>query len=165
MAWATNPIMNEITLQLHRRAAGLNVSNLVYSTERNQLIDKLFCMLRADFASEHQSPYCYEVPSSWWQAFKLECFPKWLLSRFPAHTTKHKVDVKTLYPFLKTQLPPEYQGHTVYVLCNDAVVGGFLSDTDGLTPTMYREQAKLLLFSERFKGSHICPCCSRAMFY
>jgi hypothetical protein len=39
-------------------------------------------------------------PATWWQHFKQDCFPKWLLERFPVQYNSNSVllDVQTMYP-------------------------------------------------------------------
>jgi len=46
----------------------------------------------------------FEFPSSWWQHFKQQHFPKWLLKRFPVvmkkHRGKYRVDARFYFPDL-----------------------------------------------------------------
>jgi len=47
------------------------------------------------------------VPTSWWQHFKQDVFPAWLLKKFPVKRTVHKIDVVSLYPELSKRLQDE----------------------------------------------------------
>jgi hypothetical protein len=44
-------------------------------------------------------------PKTWWDGFKLACFPKYLLKRFPAEFTTVHFDVSIVYP--QIELPRE----------------------------------------------------------
>lgn len=50
------------------------------------------------------------IPENWFQMFKRDCFPKWLLKKFPV---KNKIfgvlDIYFLYPHLKVSIPEERQ--------------------------------------------------------
>lgn len=39
-----------------------------------------------------------EYPETWWQHFKKDMFPKFLLKRFPVKMTKRKIDQYYVYP-------------------------------------------------------------------
>jgi len=45
-----------------------------------------------------------EYPRDWWQHFKKDCFPKWLLKKYPVKTRKHTLKVRAVYPDFKPAL-------------------------------------------------------------
>lgn len=144
---------------------GLTLSGTNYSQDTNELGRYMVHRLTTYLASEHQDPFVYETPKSWWQMFKSRYFPMWLLKRFPAQFNRHELTVKTLYPKLKSKLPLDLMGPYVQVIVQDKVIGSFLTDTEGLTPLDFnREAHEKLMRISRLDGK-ICPCCHRSWFY
>jgi len=124
----------------------------------------LIYSLRALFASEEQTPYRYEVPLDWWEHFRERWFPLWLLKRFPLKKRTVEVCVKTLYPFLKTQLPLNVAGPKVFVLVQEGLIGSFLPMAGGMTPKEYSLRVANRLFEKRFYDARKCPFCYRGWF-
>lgn len=58
---------------------------------RNEVINDLVFRLKAELMAEkledRKQTVTFEFPKSWWQHFKQEYFPKWLLNRFPVKLT------------------------------------------------------------------------------
>ena len=55
-------------------------------------------------------------PLTWWDAFKVRWFPRWLLAKYPANYQHHEITLKTLYPHFRISMPNEtfvlkYQVH------------------------------------------------------
>lgn len=46
-----------------------------------------------------------EYPETWWDAFKNQWYPEWLLRRYPTHWIEWYIDSKTLYPMLDIKTP------------------------------------------------------------
>ncbi len=49
----------------------------------------------------------FKYPLDWWQAFKKQWFPRWLLKKFPVMYRTIEFDAKAYYPDFKPSLPPE----------------------------------------------------------
>lgn len=43
----------------------------------------------------------FEYPATWWQMFKQQYFPEWILERFPVRMQRKYADIYALYPDLK----------------------------------------------------------------
>lgn len=48
----------------------------------------------------------FEIPKTWWDHFKLECFPKWLLKYFPVHYHKLHTEVHNTWIKKVTNICP-----------------------------------------------------------
>ena len=62
-------------------------------------IQGTLCQVRQHIWSLPQEPINVYMPSSWWEHFKQDNFPEWLLNKFPV--TKKKIAIierKLLYP-------------------------------------------------------------------
>lgn len=118
--------------------------------------------LQARLIGERQPSYVYETPDGWFQALKLERFPKWWVRRWPVRMKRHTLEIKTLYPMFKTRIPREHMGPFVTVLVNDTSMGPFQSDTDGLTPQEAEREA--ILMSQQFANGDRCPTCNRLWY-
>ena len=46
----------------------------------------------------------FEYPATWWQMFKQQYFPEWLLKRVPVKMKRKYVDIYALYPDLKLEV-------------------------------------------------------------
>lgn len=46
----------------------------------------------------------YRTPASWWQHFKMDCFPKWLKKRYPVRERVDTVEIVDLFPFPRQDL-------------------------------------------------------------
>lgn len=58
--------------------------------------------VRALVLGLRKSPVEVKSPATWWDHFKLECFPKRLLDWFPASYTVTTVDQWNVFPGVKT---------------------------------------------------------------
>lgn len=161
--------MKEITLEL--RQFGVTATQARYRVDADLVGDRLVHSLTALFASEEQRPYVVETPAGWWDHFRLEVFPKfgrlgrWALKRWPLKVTRHEIGVRTVYPYLKTQLPLSLAGERVILLVNDASAGSFMPEANGLTPVEWPKKAEAILFSDRYATKHLlCSRCQRPMF-
>ena len=89
--------------------------------ELPQMCDRIAYQLSANIAAEalKPQPECYMgvhheilIPDGWWQQFKHDCFPRWMLSRWPVMNktlevkTNIKIEVLAAYPMLNTVFPP-----------------------------------------------------------
>lgn len=71
--------------------------------------DKMVAHLKVDILSETQKTDI-KIPSSFWQHFKMEWFPEFLLKKFPVqYKYLGTQEFKILYPHLKTAFPEEQQ--------------------------------------------------------
>jgi hypothetical protein len=87
----------------------------------NAIVLKLRGFLMGEKLREERKDWKVSYPSSWWQMFKRQYFPKWLLKRFPVrHTTlKRKVVFKVyeLYPKLPIAIPKYADRHFPIQIC------------------------------------------------
>lgn len=128
----------------------------------------LITTLSALFASEPQETQRVEWPATWWQHFKQQFFPAWLLARFPLRLQCREFSVKTLYPFLKTKLPLKLCGPRVLVMVNDVSAGVFMGERDGMVPSAYYDEISKSQAAQSFHALYAdaktCPVCRRAWF-
>lgn len=93
---------------------------------------------------DKEYPVVFPFPASWWQHFKLACFPGWLLRRFPVRYGRKKAVVKfsqdILYPKADIMLPPNQFGH--YVLWERAWVTGDASGPE--PPSRFADRWKII---------------------
>lgn len=144
---------------------GFSLTGCKYSKEEKDFGAYIVHHLQAFLASEHQDPFVYGIPKSWFQMLKQQLFPKWLLKRFPVKMDWHELNVKTLYPRLKSKLPLDLMGPYVQVMVRDKIIGSFMPDTDGLTPLEFDQEAQSRLMKEMRLDGRICPCCHRSWFF
>lgn len=57
----------------------------------------------------------YRTPRNWWQMFKRDCFPPWVLRWFPVDEVVEVVESKTLFPFPRIKFPDELGAPIRYV--------------------------------------------------
>jgi hypothetical protein len=66
---------------------------------------------------EKKKVVVFQYPNGWWQAFKLQFFPVWLLKRFPVKYKVERIIVSfeeyALYPKFPKVLPPQEYGAVV----------------------------------------------------
>lgn len=146
-------------IQLSLQKVEINASGLLFEANPDLILNQMMYRLTGYVAFEDQQDYKYYTPTSWWQMFKQEYFPIWLLKRFPITRKETAITVKTIYPFLKTKLPPEIQGHKIMVLVNDAPLGSFVLGTDGMSPIEVKNQQYELKRELICEQSH--PYCNK----
>lgn len=70
--------------------------------EFNSLCMKLDSFVLSQTVTEKSHRLKIEVPATWWDHFKRDCFPNWLLRRFPPqvqlHSEKVTFKLKETYP-------------------------------------------------------------------
>lgn len=108
---------------------GLTATNTYVEEFDDRMMGLMVRRLVTQVAAEEQKPYVIKSPASWWQQLKQELFPAWLTNKFPVRLKETRLDVKTLYPFLASRLPPEIQGPRVVIAVRDQIVGSFLTDS------------------------------------
>lgn len=87
----------------------------------NSIALKLHGFLMGEKLREEKRNWKVSYPSSWWQMFKKQYFPKWLLKSFPIKyiTLKRKVIFKVyeLYPKLPIAMPQYTDKHFPIQIC------------------------------------------------
>lgn len=111
--------MKELTLDLHSFVASLGLSAIASLEVQKTATEESIIRCKMSVCGENQKPYTYDIPASWWDHFKRDCFPKWLLKRFPAKTISKTIDIKTIYPFLASKIPKELRGPQFTLLVAD----------------------------------------------
>jgi hypothetical protein len=75
--------------------------DLTLTVER--ILDHMVFSLRSHMLAEELEnrskvvEFTFEFPSSWWQHFKLQVFPKWLQRRFPIKYAHYKYNKKVIF--------------------------------------------------------------------
>lgn len=71
------------------------------------LADEIYLRLKGYVWAEEESAQQQVIryPYNWWQAFKEQWFPKWMLSRWPVKYAKVVLDVKAIYPNFRPAIP------------------------------------------------------------
>lgn len=153
-----------IKIDLNLKRIGITATSARYELldQGEMITNHLMHSLSALFASETQEPFVHQMPATWWDHLKQDWFPAWAKLRWPPKMDQIILTIDTVYPFLKTALPEEHIGARVTVLVNNQSIGSFLPETSGMSPTQWREEAKSILFRERFKTSYKCKLCGRA---
>jgi hypothetical protein len=123
-----------IEIPFEKFGSHLIATSAAFETQKKEILDNLACTLTAWIATEKQQPFVWTTPKTWWQMFKRDYFPKWLLEKYPIKTDRHEVSVKTVYPHLKTKLPSKIHGDRILVMVNELPVGTFVEGTPGFTP-------------------------------
>ena len=94
----------------------------------DEIVGQLAYNLRASVVMERQNPYSYKVPISAWEFLKQDYAPKWFLKKWPVKYKVTTIDIKTIYPMIKTTLPAKMIGPVVTVLINDTPSFSFLEN-------------------------------------
>ena len=160
--------MKRIELDLTRFGLTCTQSRFEQYQDLQNPAGYLVNQLTALFASEPQDAQRVEWPATWWQHFKQRFFPAWLRAKFPVRMERREFTVKTLYPFLKTNLPLKVVGPRVMILVNDIPAGVFMADLDGAVPSQWPQEVSKAQQARSFAGLNAdakkCPCCRRAWF-
>lgn len=154
------------------RLSEVGLHNGELSSYRDSAANHLVLTLRASVLVEHQKPYSYETPASWWQHFKRDVLhvDRWL-SRLPAgwrrfvkvRMTTTTISLKTIYPTLRTKLPADLVGPYVTVHIADRPLATFLSDVDGgVTLDEYDREVVQATVRQAWVSDDKCPCCKRS---
>lgn len=84
----------------------------------NALVFQLRAEVMAEKLEERTQMVTFEVPKSWWQHFKQEHFPKWLLKKFPvkleSYTRFMTFEHYATYPELPLVFSKDKIGKIVY---------------------------------------------------
>lgn len=150
--------MIRLDLQLHKFGTNLCITNAMFEASKGSVAHEMECRLTAYICAENQPPYRYYTPLSWWQMFKEQWFPKWLLRKYPVKKVEHLINLKTVYPFLRTEIPPHMHGDRIQVLINDQPLGMFMEGTEAITP-IEEMRYKSILLSGQLSG--FCPKCHK----
>lgn len=89
--------MYVIPMELVEEMAGVgNFDQLrVYMLD---MANQLAIQVRKYIWKEHLGTEEIEIPNTWWDHFKQDYFPEWLLERFPVKYIKFKYEFDLLYP-------------------------------------------------------------------
>lgn len=71
------------------------------------MTDTVAIRLTADLLGEKSNHTILRTPKTWWDHFKLECFPAWALALWPVDYNCYDIRFDVLYPDYKFQLPDE----------------------------------------------------------
>jgi hypothetical protein len=140
----TNPYNEVVLTQLKEIAqkvlSGHALVNLRLESWKNDVADALVYQLStyvlAEEVENRTKTVNFEYPKSWWQMFKQQYFPKWLLKRFPVKTKKDTrlVTFKKYATYPKAPavaFPEGYGGKIVYKSFITEKKGGVLDEWRG----------------------------------
>jgi len=83
-------------------------------------VDSLVLRLRAFMWGEKSAPDdVIRYPTTWWDAVKQRWLPRWLLKRYPANYTVHRVRHKISYSNLLKNKIPTCQEYVVPIVYSD----------------------------------------------
>lgn len=89
------------------------IKNMDLRALRDDMTDSIIFSLRTNIAteqlSEREKTVTFKYPSSWWQQFKMQKFPAWLLKKYPVQYKKTSQKIRfeeiALYPMLPAIMP------------------------------------------------------------
>ena len=133
----TTHIMEDVKVAARESISGYMLASMeVHQVPR--MCDEIAFRLVASVAAEVLRPktdadctvqFDFETPAGWWQHFKRDCFPSWLLHRFPVKlvtfeaTKRMRVEVMATYPKLNTVFPPGENRHVIQTFASDTGMG------------------------------------------
>lgn len=83
----------------------------------NEMAFRLSAMIPAEKLRDETHTVTFQSPKTWWQHFKKQYVPAWLLKRFPVkyQIQQRNFEVKTyaLYPELPIALPDDKHGNMI----------------------------------------------------
>lgn len=115
-------LLEKLQFNVSQMVPGHTLATTKLDIIKNNTINALVFQLRAEVMAEkledRTQMITFKVPKSWWQHFKQEKFPKWLLRKFPVKlslcvkfvTFKHYAT----YPELPLVFPKDKIGEIVY---------------------------------------------------
>lgn len=111
----TQVVLEKIRVHCRRDFSELFASTMSFDKVTQIAADEVYFELRGFIYGEKVHLETQEVvfyePLSWWQHFKKDCFPKWLLSKFPIKEIKKSMFVRMkqieAYPKLEMTLDPK----------------------------------------------------------
>ncbi len=113
-------MMERVELDVTRFDLGVKCSHVAFETHRDDIMHELMVTMRYHMTGENQEPFCYKVPASWWQHFKQDCFPHWLLNQFSAEYITVTVPLSVIYPHIKCSLPKKYMGDRILIMVHNS---------------------------------------------
>lgn len=72
-----------------------------------EISDRMRCRLKGYLLGDKHPDKVVKWPRTWWDAFKVDCFPEWAFDRWPPEYSYHTFSFVTLYPDYKPKLRPE----------------------------------------------------------
>ena len=67
----------------------------------NHISNEIVLQIYYDLVYEDLTPIIVKYHASWWEYFKDEWFPKWLINKYPIKYYEKKINAKCFYPTLK----------------------------------------------------------------
>lgn len=99
----TYPSLSTVqTINLQREQFQIGFRSRVKGDSYYDLVlDAYVTRLSVDVWSHHEPDVVIYVPRSWWEHFKRECFPTWLLRRLPIEYMEIRKRVIATYPSIR----------------------------------------------------------------
>lgn len=86
-------VLNELRIRLHKRFGRYTFKSIAVNIITQAITDEVTFEISLKILGQRnlqQYDVWYEFPKNWWQHFKLQHFPDWLLKKFPVKTKTHK---------------------------------------------------------------------------
>lgn len=103
--------IDEITLQKFKQELEQRIGNQMVVDINNIpfLANEISLIVRREFYGEHKEEMhsvSFKSPLNWWEHFKRDCLPTWILSRFPV---KYKTDIAEVRFSRAFEFPDAYR--------------------------------------------------------
>ena len=102
--------INRVTLERVQIGCSQTFSRELIGAEceiREWIDGNFSAQLRGFLWGDPERTHAVTYPATWWQAFKRDYFPPWLLERFPVKWSTVKFTFRTLYPDFRPSVPNE----------------------------------------------------------
>lgn len=90
-------------------------------------VGMLWTYFAAESLKERTEEVCFSQPATWWQHFKQDVFPEWLLARFPVRQkqTVRRVHFEAVevYPRFSKVMPNEAVDSRTRIIVRDVTAG------------------------------------------
>jgi hypothetical protein len=158
--------MRTINLDVSEIIVGCSSGTVEFRSMPDVILKQLVHQLRYRVTSEHQQPITIRTPLTWFDHLveTLASRFKFLYKVYTIKYKEHKIDLKTIYPYLKTKLTPEIIGPKFTIIANmddKQFFSSCLTD-EPISPFEYNSKPiEPSLFTDCFKGALRCRACNK----
>ncbi len=99
----------------------------------------------------------FEIPETWWDHFKQDCFPKWLLKYFPFKTKKLNMEVHSTWNKYVTRVCPHTASKEERVHLN-WIVSGVVQTEDIHMPKKCSRCGHIMSLHDEFSSFSVYHC-------
>jgi hypothetical protein len=158
-------MITDVSLELAEFRERFAICDLEYREWEEPTHRRMLKELRYKLASTKQEPVIVRWPKTWWQHLKQRFFARWMLKRWPVEYAEKRIDLKLVYPHLKSPLPVESMGHSVTVVASSDAETHFwnCSPETPLSESEIKRVARNHLFWNPLDNH--CPTCLKAISF